>query len=546
MSTFLLPLLFLFAAPAQQTPTPNPADLCTIQGVVVKAGTGEPLRKATVQAFPAANRIEKEESQGGIAETDATGRFKIKGLPPGRYRLTAERNGFVVQWYGQHTPAEPGATVILSAGEKIPDVTFQLIPAGVITGHVYDQDGEPVVYASVEAMQYAYVNGQRQLVRSLSGQTNDLGEFRIFGLSPGQYYVQAILRPRHLEDVKSKHGYVPAYYPGVSDVGRAAPIAVRGGDEFSGIDISLQSVHGLTVKGNVINAGCEDTVGGAMVYLLNAYQNLGWMNPPRSANAQGTFEISGVTPGSYYLYAMLIEEGGRQCFGRQALEVGDADIDGVTLAVAPGVEIKGRLRVEGQTDSDLGSLTVSLLPKTAFMPFGGGGYAPAKSDGTFLIKNAYDGDYEINVANLPENYFVKSARLDGVDVLAAGVTVDSKQAPGSLEIVVNPNGASVDGMISKDQQPFQGATVVLVPDPPHRGEKRLFKSITTDQNGHFVLQGLPPGDYKVFAWEKIEHGAYTIPEVLAPYESLGESVHITEGARNTVQLDLIPTKDSNP
>jgi len=100
----------------------------------------------------------------------------------------------------------------------------------------------------------------------------------------------------------------------------------------------------------------------------------------------------------------------------------------------------------------------------------------------------------------------------------------------------------VDGVISKDQQPFPGCTVTLVPDPPHRGEKRLFKSTTTDQNGHFVFQGVPPGDFKVFAWEKIEPDAYTSPEFLQPYEKLGESVHITEGSRNSVQVDLIPAK----
>ena len=87
--------------------------------------------------------------------------------------------------------------------------------------------------------------------------------------------------------------------------------------------------------------------------------------------------------------------------------------------------------------------------------------------------------------------------------------------------------------------------MAIVPDPPHRGERRLFKSTTTDQNGHFTLQGLAPGDYKVFAWEKIEAGAYTSPEFLQPYENQGESVHLTEGSRNTAQVDLIPAGDSN-
>ena len=176
----------------------------------------------------------------------------------------------------------------------------------------------------------------------------------------------------------------------------------------------------------------------------------------------------------------------------------------------------------------------------------GGSHGAINPDGTFQIMRAYDGDYDLSVNNLPDNSFVKSARLDGVDVLTSGVTIDSKQAPGSLEILVSPNGANVDGVITKDQQPFPGATVTLIPDPPHRAEKRLFKSTTTDQNGHFVFQGVPPGDFKVFAWEKIEPGAYTSPDFFPLYEKLGESVHVSEGSRNSVQVDLIPAKDSNP
>jgi len=541
MSTFLLSLLFLFAAPAQQTPTPNPADLCTIQGVVVKAGTGEPLRKASVEARSATSG----HSQANFAVTDAMGRFELKGLDPGRYHLLARHNGFVIQQYGQRAPDGPDEILTLSSGQKVSDITFQLIPAAAISGHVYDEDGEAVSGAQVTAMSYVYADGQRQLRDSRSGQSDDRGEFRIFGLSPGQYLVRATLQTNQFDNPRTNQGYAPIYYPGVSDVGRAAPIAVRGGDEFSGVDLSLQPVRALTIKGHVFTAGCGAPTQGMMLALQSASASANPQFLPYDPNSQGAIEFHNVSPGSYYLSAMVFNEG-KPCLGRQALEVTDTNIDGVTLTVTPGAEIKGHLHIEGSLDPNRGSFSVSMLPKGAPPILGPLPYDTVKPDGDFLLKNAYDGDYEINVANLPENYFVKSARLDGVDVLNAGVTVDTKQAPGLLDIVVSPNGASVDGTISKDQQPFQGATVVLVPAPPHRGEGRLFKSTTTDQNGHFILQGIPPGDYKVFAWEKIEHGAYTIPEVLAPYESLGESVHITEGARNTVQLDLIPIKDSNP
>ena len=126
MSTFLLFLLFFLAAPAQQTATPNPADLCTIQGVVIKAGTGEPLHKASVEASPVANRRgPTDESQGGSAETDAMGRFEMKGLAPGQYRLTASRNGYVRQLYGQRTPGGSGAMLTLSPGQKVPTLLFR-------------------------------------------------------------------------------------------------------------------------------------------------------------------------------------------------------------------------------------------------------------------------------------------------------------------------------------------------------------------------------------------------------------------------------------
>jgi protocatechuate 3,4-dioxygenase beta subunit len=545
MSTFLLSLLFLLAAPAPQTTAPNPADLCTIQGVVIRAGTGEPLHKASVEAVPAGSRTGNDQSQGGSAETDAMGRFEIKGINPGRYFLSAQRNGYVRQQYGQRTPGGSGAMLSLSPGEKISYIRFQMIPAAVIIGHVYDEDGEPVVYAQVMAMHFTYTNGERRLVGNTGGQTNDLGEFRLFGLSPGQYIVQATYRPSQLRNAGGKEGYLPTFYPGVPDAGRAAPVTVNGGDEFSGVDISLQSSRTLTVKGHIINAGCGTALQGAMVMLQNASPNSGQMNSGNSAsNDQGAFELRNVLPGSYYLTAVLPSEG-KQCVGRQPLEVSDADLDGVMLAVSPGVEIKGHLRLEGQSDSNPGALSISLSSKSN-TPFFGVSGESVKADGSFLLKNAFDGEYEVYVNNLPGNSFVKSARLDGVDVLTAGLTVDTKQTPGSLEVVVSSNGASVDGAITKDQQPFPGATITLVPDPPHRGERRLFKSTTTDQTGHFVLQGLSPGDYKVFAWEKIDPGAYTSTEFLQPYENLGESVHVTEGSTNSVQVDLIPAKESSP
>ncbi len=546
MFTTLL-LLFLQIVPQGQQPTaPNPSDQCSIQGVVVSAGTGEPLHKASVDAFPTENRRANDQPQGGGAITDAMGRFEIKDLAPGNYRLSIERNGYVTQQYGQRNSQGPGTILTLTAGQKTSNITVQLIPASVISGHVFDEDGEPVLNAQVTAMRFSYENGQRQLVGSKISQTNDLGEFRLFGLTPGQYFVRAILRPNRSEVAKTREGYVPIYYPGVPDSTRAAPVTVKGGEEFSGVDISLQPVRTLAVKGAVVGCPSTNPVGqGGSVFLSDqaSASSPGINAPVRDLNGQKTFEFPGVPPGSYVLSAMVIRDG-RQCIGHQAVEVTDADIEGLMVNVSEGLDIKGQVRVEGQLES--GAVTfVNLRPKVTNEMFFSGTNDSTKGDGTFTLKNVHDGDYEVNVGGLPENYYLKSARLDGVDVLTAGLTIDGRQTPQMLDILVSPDGAGVDGVVMKDDQPYQGATVTLVPNPPYRGQRRLYSTATSDQNGHFNLQGLAPGDYKVFAWEKIEPGAYTSTDFLQPYEDLGVSVHVAEGSRNSVQVDLIPAKDAS-
>jgi hypothetical protein len=543
MAAILIPLLFLVAGLAQKTPNPvaNPAEQCTVQGVVLKAGTGEPLRKAAVQMWQ-----EGEPGQPRDAVTDRMGHFELKNLDPGQYRLSVQRNGYVRQEYGQTKPGGESSLLTLSPGQKVSDIIIQLIPAAVIAGHVFDEDGEPVLGAQVTALRYAFENGQRELAHAGEARTNDLGEYRIYGLAPGQYIVEANKQPRLFAVLKAEPGYVPIYYPGVPDAARAAPIAVRAGDEFPSADITLQTTQTVTLRGRVLSGASAGPALHAHIYLVSQGPTTSGSHVTSQTlvnDPQGGFELRDVAPGSYFLYAFLYE-GGRGEFARQPIEVANANLDGITLTVAPGVDVKGRLRVEGKLDSSVGSFQVSLSPKNSRLVFGGMPSDIVKPNGNFLLKSAFDDEYEINVDGLPGNYFLKSARMDGIDALTAGVTIDTKQTPGLLDILVSPDGARIDGVVSEDHQPFQAASVTLVPDPPHRGEKRLFKSTTTDQLGHFLLQGIPPGDYKLFAWENIDPGAYMSSDFLLPFEDRGKSVQITEGSILSVQLDLIPAKDS--
>jgi len=186
---------------------------------------------------------------------------------------------------------------------------------------------------------------------------------------------------------------------------------------------------------------------------------------------------------------------------------------------------------------NLNVLQIWLRPRDENFDFGD--RASIKSDGSFILSNVSDDSYQLQVWGLPEDFYLRAVRLGGDDVLEPGLNVSRRQPPGSLEVLVSPNGGRVDGLVLKDDKPFSGATVTLVPESDRRKEERLYKSTTTDQNGQFSVRGMAPGDYKLFAWEAIEEGAYQDPDFLRPYEERGKPIHVDEGSRLNSQLQLI-------
>jgi hypothetical protein len=156
-----------------------------------------------------------------------------------------------------------------------------------------------------------------------------------------------------------------------------------------------------------------------------------------------------------------------------------------------------------------------------------------------VFENVYPGDYDLVVEDLGGSFYLKSARMGGYDVLERGISTEFHQR-GQMDILIGRNGATVDGVVSIGEQPYSGATVVLVPDPPNRDKMHFYKLTATDHAGHFRMEGVPPGDYKLFAWESVEHAAYASSDFLQPFELRGESAHVSEGSHVTVVLNLIP------
>ena len=80
---------------------------------------------------------------------------------------------------------------------------------------------------------------------------------------------------------------------------------------------------------------------------------------------------------------------------------------------------------------------------------------------------------------------------------------------------------------------------VLIPDR-RRDRTELYKTATTDETGHFRIRGIPPGDYKIFAWDSIEEFGYYDSEFIRLFEQKGTPVRIVEFAKEPLEVRIIP------
>ena len=135
-------------------------------------------------------------------------------------------------------------------------------------------------------------------------------------------------------------------------------------------------------------------------------------------------------------------------------------------------------------------------------------------------------------------------RLGDTDVLNGGLHFNS-QPDETLEVVIGANPGTLEGRaLDGQREPAPGVVVTLFAAERSIRIYRtdMYKVTSTDTSGRFQVQGLPPGDYKVFAWEGVENGSWMDPELVARYENWGQAVHIEEGKSQTVDLPLISLK----
>ena len=544
-----------FQVPApMQAPAATPPPKGSIEGQVMSA-KGGPLKKANVQ-------LTMMNSGGGVAtmpvrapagigappllanapvrkavETDEQGRFSFAGLAPGKYRLSADRQGFLRQSYGARKYSGGGTPVMVADGQSVKGIVFSLSPQAVITGKVLDEDGEPVAGLQVRALKNLYRGGKRQWSQVGNAQTSDIGEFRLPGLEPGRYLVASM--PRNNVGVQLRRGqaseplpatpdevYASTYYPSTKDSATAVPIDVGAGGEIRGIDIRLVKTRVYRVRGRVVGGAEARNI---TVFLTPREAPQGQQLIAIANGENGEFEIRNVPPGQYTASA---QTRGR---GADAMAVAPVDVmanhvDGLVLTLTPGRDIQGSIKVVDATPPpDLKNVSVMLRPVGVMggMP----GRSKVDDELKFTIKSVPAVKYAVNVIGVPDTAYVKSIQYGGRDVTEDGIEMSSG---GTLDIVLSGAAAQIDAVVvDKDGKAAWNAVVAIVP------KEGSINVRTADENGILSLRGLKPGEYRLYAWEDVEPGAPQDPDFLKPFEAQSKSLKLDANGHEAVQLKAI-------
>lgn len=520
---------------------------CTITGTVVDATSGQPLRDSSVSAMPQM-RSQRPAAENASAITDATGRFSFENLAPGRYMLSASHEGYISEEDLRSSDVRR-QFVLLTPGQQPDDVVVRLIRGATISGQVVNSKNQVLPGVTLQALRRSYRLG-RSVFNPVANSTSDkAGEYQLKPLPPGKYYLRAIPPRPPKKDPVAKSAYVPMYFPAMPSQDGSSALVLRPGEQMAGVDITLNALHTVTVSGRLLlspfAASSTSSASDAVLGLEEEGGIAPWPYEPE-VDAKGNFEVLGVPAGNYVFIAHrdAHSEKERELWGQRTVQVGEVALRDVEIGMSPGVEVGGHISVEGNADVDLSRLIAVLdaVPNSAASSFTPAVMnAPVSRDGNYGFHDVRPGSYRIYFFRpTGGSYYLKS--VQSVDPLETGVTVTADQSLKNLDLVLSPGAARIDGTVEQNQQPSAGVQVVLIPDGARRAQPSYFRQAITDSRGRFALENIPPGDYKLFASQEIERGAYLDPAFLQRFEDWGKAVSLKEGASINLQLDAIPSE----
>jgi len=517
-----------------------------LTGIVID-DYGEPAPGTQVRALRFVMQSgERSVQQAGVDQTDDRGMYRIYGLQPGEYMVSAVPRNQNLGDLRQAVMSEVEA-LLSQAG---------VAAAGGRAGGARVLGG----MAGAAAQNQELIARAAELQQQLQAQVDE----------------QAV-------------AYAPVYYPGTASPSNAQSVMLGVSEERVGVDFQLQLVQTARVEGFVMSPDGTLPQGTQVVLVpadlggLTRLPGLG--NDTTRVNQEGRFTFSNITPGQYTLQARAaVREvdpaaeqaaqgrGGRGGFGGRGgaiaqvlwasmdLSVAGTDLTDLVLNLAPGMTVSGQIQFEGltaQAPTDLTTVRVNLVPRGP-QSLNVGGVPPATVDegGRFTITGVAPGRYAVSAGigggrgggrggiapSAPTGQWVlKSARVGAIDALDFPFEVAPNENINGVSLTFTDQTQELTGMVQDASgMPIADFTIILFPSDERYWvpQSRRIASARPDTEGRFGFRGLPAGDYRLTAITDAEPGEWYNPAFLGQLVGSSISLTISPGEKKVQDLKV--------
>ena len=632
----------LLCALAAQSPDAPPTSL--VLGRVVDAATGRGIAGAILALTGSALPPRSRDTAPRVM-TNADGQFVIRGLRRGVLFLNVTRPGYLDATNEQRRPMGSTQPLEIEDGQRLTNIVVRMWRPGIITGTVVDEAGEPLIGVNVQAYSATLVAGHRRFDPGAMRATDDRGQYRISGLVPGEYAIAVATSnvsvpasaldmffggdapPRTRTDVSREMGTIGAavvppgsalalssgdqvmtlppgsaapavradgsllvyptlFYPAARSVSQATLVAVRSGEERSGVDLQLMPVAAVRVSGTVV---APDGPASYTAVRLLPVPSDRLRAPVHTAatvtDDAGNFTFPAVPAGQYVLSVLreprtpadpgadavpLIQSGGLSIrpalraapgtvvpeppppdptwYAQMTLVVGNRGLSGILVPLQPCPRVSGRVEFDGTSDRptsrQIQNIRIALepadgtdLPLNLSFETGRPG-----GDGLFRTSGVPPGRYFVRVTNAIEGWAFRGAFAGGRDLADTPIDLQNDLTDVALTFTDRPSG--IGGVARAGQEPDPGAIVIAFPVDAsawidNGASQRRLRTSRARKDGTFTFPWLPPGEYYVVAVHEDTIGEAYDPALLQSLATTAQQVRLVDGERKVVNIRTV-------